>query len=432
MSKNVLSAGVARTVINPPLDADLCGYAGRIPGNIGVHDDLHTKVLVLSDGKTKAAIVSLDLIGLNAEQAAWIRQEASARTGIPRGKMLIGASHTHSGPALQGIRACGNPNESYVQDLLASIVDAVQAASRQMCPAQFGFGTAEANIAINRRYRAPSGDVQIGENPGGVRDPEVGIWKFTDGEGKPLATIFNCTCHAVVMGGDNRLVSADWPGAAQRAIESGIGGQAMFLQGCCGNINPRDRGTFELVEKTGAEAASATLTALSRIDLTSEAELDIRSEVVQLPLQPPPSVDDATRTANEMEEALAKADESTPLSQVHISQAYRDWARRIIAMGGRGLAFVAFEVQRFSLGDAHIIGLPGEVFVEYALELKQAGSKVMVSGYTNGNVGYVPTRKAFDEGGYEVDAAYKLYAEQMLSPEVEEMILSAGASLLNE
>ena len=425
-----LSAGVARININPPLGTNLCGYAGRIPGNIGVHDDLYAKALVLSDGLQKAAIVSLDLIGLTDDQVARIRQEASAQTGIPRGNMLVGASHTHAGPANMDIRACGKSNPKYIEELLRKIVDVIAQAASELKSARFGYGTAKSDLAINRRYRAPSGEVQIGENSGGVIDPEVGIWLFTDDLGRPLATIFNYACHAVVMGGDNRLVSGDWPGAAQRGIEASVGGQAMFLQGCCGNANPRDRATFEMVEKVGQEMAKAVLVELPAIRTTTDVSFDIASETINLPFQPPISLEEAERTVKDMKKALRKKLEM-PLGQVHINEAFRDWAKTIISRGGKGEPGDPFEVQRFSINDAHIVGLPGEVFIEYALQIKKLKPHVMVAGYANGNVGYVPTAAAFKDGGYEVDLAYKLYGEQMLAPRAEKIILSAAERLLS-
>jgi len=424
-----LSAGVARTIINPPRGTNLCGYAGRIPGNIGVHDDLHAKALVLSDGKTKAAVVTLDLIGLIDEQVARIREEASARTGIPGGNMLIGTSHTHAGPANMDIRACGKSNPKYIEGLLGKIVDVIAEAAKGLRSARFGFGRAQSDIAINRRYRAPSGEVQIGENVGGIIDPEVGIWLFTDDLGKPLATIFNYACHAVTMGGDNRWVSGDWPGAAQRAIEAAVGGQAMYLQGCCGNINPRDRGGFEVVEENGRRMAEAVLGVLPTIRTTTDVTFDIASETIKLPLQPPISMEEAERTVKEMAESLKKKDQMS-LGQKDINEAFHDWAQTIIARGGKGKASDPFEVQRFSINDAHIVGLPGEVFIEYALQIKKFQPNVFVAGYANGNVGYVPTAAAFKDGGYEVDLAYKLYGEQMLTPKAEKVILSAAGRLL--
>ena len=424
-----LSAGTARTEINPPIGADLCGYSGRIPGNTGVHDDLHAKALVLSDGKIKAAIVSLDLIGLSGAQVARIRHDASARTGISGVNILIGCSHTHAGPATEPIRACGYPNRAYVEEMLAKVADTIEAATKDMRPAKFGFGKAESDLAINRRYRTPSGEVRIGVNAGGVVDPEVGIWRFVGEDGKPIATVFNYACHAVTMGGDNREVSADWPGPAQRIIEEETGGQAMFLQGCCGNINPGPRGGFDVVESNGRNVAQAVLSTLPGISTTDDAEISIAAETVRLPLGPPMSIEEAERILSETEEKLKNKDK-LQLGDVHITQAFHDWARQIITRGGRDQVSVPFEVQRFSLDGAHIMSLPGEVFVEYALNFKKMNPNVMVAGYANGNVGYVPTKSAFPDGGYEVDFAYKLYAEQKLKPEVEQVILSAAERLL--
>jgi hypothetical protein len=268
-----LSAGVARTEINPPVGIDLCGYAGRVPGCTGIHDDLYAKALVVSDGETKAAVVSLDLIGLSLEQVAWIRNKASAATGVPGENMLMGTSHTHAGPAPAQLRACGYPDQAYVQDLLPKIVQTIVDASKDMRPAKFGFGKTVADISINRRYRVKTGTEQVPEDWSGIVDPEVGIWYFTDDEDYPIATVFNYACHGVTMGNDNRLASADWPGAAQRAIEGEIGGQAMFLQGCCGNINPRERGTFELVEKNGRNVADAVLAAKTMDALAKAARI---------------------------------------------------------------------------------------------------------------------------------------------------------------
>jgi len=424
-----LSAGTARAIINPPIGTDLCGYAGRIPGCTGVHDDLHAKALILDDGRTRAAIVSLDLVGLSGAQVARIRDDASARTRIPGANILVGCSHTHAGPATEPIRACGNPNDDYVRELLVKVAETVEAATKEMRPVKFGFGRSESDVAINRRYRAPSGEVQIGVNQGGLTDPEVFVWQFVGGDGKTVATIFNYACHAVTMGGDNRLVSADWPGPAQRIVEEEIGGQAMFLQGCCGNINPADRGAFDAVERNGRKIAESVLSALKNPTSVQNPRLSISSETVSLPLEPPMSLQEAEQVVRENLEKLEKTDERQ-LWEVHIAQAYHDWAKLIISRGGKALEGMPFEIQRFSLDDAHIVGLPGEVFVEYALNLKKMRPNTFVAGYANGNVGYVPTASAFPDGGYEVDLAYKLYAEQKLAPEVEKIIVATAARLL--
>jgi hypothetical protein len=424
-----LSAGIARSLINPPLGSDLTGYGSRTSGCTGIHDDLHAKALVLSDGQTKAAIVTLDLLGLDGRQVAQIRADASARTGIPAGNILIGASHTHTGPATQKLRACGVPNDAYVAELLQRIALTIEEAAGHMRPAEFGCTVGEARIGVNRRHRAPDGSIQMAPNLTGTTDPAVAVWCFRTIEGRPIAVLFNHPCHAVVIG-DLLEISADWPGAAQRAIEAGAGGQAMFLQGCCGNINPRERFSWEAVDKLGGEVADAVKAVLPGIAPTSDAEIAVASEVVELRYQPPPSREELEHVIADSEATLASYDPKFTVVSKNLAHAYRDWAMTILSEGGK--PSVSFEVFRLSIGGSNIVSLPGEVFVEYALNINAISPSTMVSAYSNGNIGYVPTRSAFAEKGYEVDCAYKLYGEYMIGEEAEDLILGAARRLLDK
>ncbi len=425
-----LYAGVARTPVTPLVGVDLTGYAGRPTGCTGVHDDLYAKALVLSDGKTSAAIISLDLLSLNCEQVARVRGNASARSGIPAGNILIGSSHTHSGPATQRIRACGSPDEAYLEELLGRIADLVVEAAADLRRAGFGFGSTRTDIAINRRYRAPNGAVQLGENVGGVTDPEVGVWRIANETGEPLAIVFNHACHAVVMGGDNLLVSADWPGAAARYLERETGAMALFLQGCCGNINPRERGTFDAVERVGEASAGSVLSALQSVPAASDIAITVAAEVVHLPLQAP-DLDAIRGELAEAERRFEDKGNEVSVAETQLLQGYRDLVEAIAAAGDDCPTSVPFEVQRVSVGDSHIVALPGEVFVEISLAIKALRPQVFVAGYANGNIGYVPTRSAFEEGGYEVDVAWKLYGEQMITPDAEQLIVDSARGLLS-
>jgi len=426
-----LYVGVARTPITPPVGVDLTGYAGRPTGCTGIHDDLYAKALVLSDGRTSAAIVSLDLLSLNDEQIARIREDATARTGIPSENMLIGASHTHSGPATQPLRACGTPDDAYVDALVAWIGDVLVEAAGDLRPASIGYCSAPTDIAVNRRYRGPDGAIRIAENVGGVADHEVGILRIADDVGYPLAIIFNHACHAVVMDGNNLLVSADWPGAAAQCVERETGATALFLQGCCGNINPREQGSFEAVERLGDTAARSVLSTLASIPAVSDARIVVAREVIHLPLQPP-DVDAARAELAEAEQRFREKGSKASTVEIQLMEAYRDLADAVAAIADDYPKFVSFEIQRVSVGDAHIIALPGEVFVEIGLAIKALKPNVLVAGYANGNIGYVPTRSAFDEGGYEVNVAWKLYGKQMITPDAEELIIASARRLLNE
>jgi len=422
----MLYAGVSRRNINPPTGVDLTGYAGRMSGCVGIHDDLYTKALVLSDGNMTSAVVTLDLLGLDSSSVRELREQINKLAGIPPTNILVAASHTHSGPATQLLRACGTCDQEYVMSMLGKAVDAVCEAREFMQPVIFRVGRALTDLAVNRRYPMVTNSLPP-KMEKAVIDPEVLVWNFMLNNGDVLATIFNYACHAVVMDRDNLMVSADWPGAAAREIEGRLGGQAMFIQGCCGNLNPRWRGTFEDVERSGKLVADSVLQAISQMVSAKDTKLDVDREVLNLPLDVPSS-EELNDYLMEIQKRLDEV--STSGADKEWLEAMKDWADSALTALNHGQTTTAFEVQRFSVGNNHIIALPGEVFVEYALNLKSEFTGLLVGGYANGNIGYVPTAAAFSEGGYEVETAYKLYANFKLTPDCEKQILDSARRLL--
>jgi hypothetical protein len=74
-----------------------------------------------------------------------------------------------------------------------------------------------------------------------------------------------------------------------------------------------------------------------------------------------------------------------------------------------------------------------EVFSRMAEELRRAhGSHTYVVGYANGDLGYLPFCEIYDEGGYEVDMAYKFYANFMIAPGGYEMLRDRAIEMLAE
>ena len=64
----------------------------------GVRDPLRAGVLVLDDGQTKAAIVTLDTLKAWDELVPLARERVSQETGTPSANIMVAASHNHSGP----------------------------------------------------------------------------------------------------------------------------------------------------------------------------------------------------------------------------------------------------------------------------------------------------------------------------------------------
>src|SRR3954470_1193740 len=90
-----LRAGVGRADITPPVGTPLGGYGDRKGApSTGGHDPIMAKALVLDDGATRLAVVTTDLVGISPEMTGRVAELA----GFPRERLLLCASHTHSGP----------------------------------------------------------------------------------------------------------------------------------------------------------------------------------------------------------------------------------------------------------------------------------------------------------------------------------------------
>jgi hypothetical protein len=221
-----------------------------------------------------------------------------------------------------------------------------------------------------------------------------------------------------VLGHNNLLISADYPGAVSRAVKRLLGATALFLTGACGDVNPltpgtslervydRSVGTFADVEEMGTAVACETVKSLMGSRREEEVELRALRREVKLSVQPVPEVklEEVAGLEEELRRALVRGDEALA-SQLRFKLGVARWAlevsRRVRerAPGGE----LATEVQAVRLGSVAIVALPGEPFVEVGLAIKSGSPArlTVVAGYSNDAIGYVPTDSAFDEGGYE-------------------------------
>jgi hypothetical protein len=421
-------AGTARADITPPVGVDLCGYGARPGPSTGVRDRLAASALYLADGACELLILSCDLIGLRHADVVALRAEIEAGTGVPATHILVGCSHTHAGPATPGLRFLGQTDPAYFAGLLRTLCTIAAAARECAQAARAGWARAELQVGRNRRQWTAAGMV-IGANDEGCTAPYVDVLAVTTAAGVPLARLFSHAAHAVALGGDNTLISADWPGAARRGIEADEPGvTALFLQGCCGNLNCRERGEAG-VESLGLAAAVAVKAAVARASVSERVLLGAAVVPLVLPLAPPPPLAEARAQLAAAQAQLAVLPATANRGVRWMAEGAVEWSGellRLAAAGVRGQT-VAFEVQALQVGTGAIVGLPGEVFVEYALNIDRGSpfSPTLVAGYANGNAGYIPTAAAYSEGGYEVCDAIRYYGTTMPLPQSEALILDA-------
>lgn len=428
-----LIAGATSVVITPRVGVDLCGFGGRPGPSTGVHDDLMAKALFLEAGQS-AILITADLIGIDDESLRFVRERVEAETDVPGANVMITCSHTHSGPATPCISYLGKWDAEYMDELRMRLTEAAIEAWRARGPAKWAAARAPVQIGTNRRV-ARNGQIAMEPNEEGVTSKYADALRIDTAAGAPLAVWMCHAAHAVVMGGDNLLISADWPGYAQRAVEQAHpGAVGLFAQGCCGNINCNWRNGWELAENLGVMLAEAVGGAVDATDPVAQARVTVASETVALPLQDPPPVEDARAALAEAVRSRDEGWENANYGWRMMLDGIVTWSEQILALAERGAAdlTIDYEVQAIRLSDFCIVGLPGEVFVEYSLNIDATAPcrLTAVPAYTNGNPGYVPTAAAYPEGGYEVLSAIRWYGTTMLAPETEEVILAAASRVL--
>lgn len=430
-----MKAGIAKKIITPPVGVDLSGYVGRSGPSVKVHDDVYARALVLDDGATRIGIVSLDMLGTDMSQDAALREGISKATGIPRRNLLIGSSHTHSGPAFLYLRECGTPDPSVVSKIVSQVVEAAVEANGNLADARLSFTKTESDLGWNRRQWVVQAKVQQSPTSGVITDHTLSGLRI-EIDGRQPIVLFNYACHGVIMGPDNLELSADWIGVARKIIESsGAADTAMFLQGCCGNTNPRYRGTFELREQAGEAVAKPLLTALADARPVENPKIRVAWRDIELPYIPLPPADELEKEVSFRKSELAKLQaESAPDVRMQTPRAMLGWAQDALKTVTEGEPkSIKVGLQAIAIGNIVFAALPAEAFCEYGLAFrKMSAATVIPVGYANGNIGYLPTAEAYKEGGYEPTDAVKYYGIQMISPESEMLILNTMKDLLTE
>jgi len=432
-----LKVGISKRNITPPVGAWLAGYAGRDHGAEGVHDELYARAVFLDDGDTQAAIVCRDLCDAEANEMDLLAQKVKERVGLERKQLFIANSHTHSGPRTE--YAEDSKNRDYVENLCDAVAGAIFEAREGLRPARLSYAQRPVQCGTNRRERKPDGQIVLGVNLEGPTDRLTDLLCFEDTEtGQPLAVLFRHAVHGVVMGVDNYLISGDCPGAAEAFVEGNLPGVAGFLSGCCGNINAHPRLKFEYVERLGRRLGSAVAQGTTETDQArDDVKLVCLQHKVTLPVELPPSLEQAEGELKEAEEQLERVKREEAGEELSLWRAERAVQqakdRHELAAAGQTEVGLPTSVQVLALGDIALIGYPAEVFFEIGEAVCQRSPFPITLPVThvNGAIGYLPIASAFEEGGYEITArAY--YKGLGITPETEQVLIEESVKALEE
>jgi neutral ceramidase len=424
--KSTLQIGIAEVNYTPQVGLDLIGnYRGNDAASRGVHDSLYAKALVASDGKgKKVAILTIDICLLPKEPVEFMRSYIASKTDIKAENVMIMATHTHSGPP-------SDLNAPKAKEYLTKAAGAVILANQRLMPTVLSVGrNTESRISHNRRLKCKDGTTHMCWEkfqpgfviePWGSIDPEVITLSFEQG-GKETGVLVNFGCHATTLTGNNWLYTADYPGYLAESIKKVKGKDflSLFCNGCCGNVTQVDYrigfpDTYQECQRIGYILGVSAMEAMRNEKAVSSDVITVSKEMV--PLSRIAISDERVEWAKAIMKKVEK--EGMPPIQadgIPDAQYAKDW----LEMRKNQNIIDNVEVMVIRIGDVAFVGLPGEMFNEFGIDIKAKSpcKNTIVTGLTNDERSYFPTKVSFTQGpkgftpyitGYETTPGSTLY-----------------------
>jgi len=414
MKTGQLKAGVSEIELKPELGLATGDGAPQAKGFL---TPLYVKALVLSNDHDEIAVVTLDMLGIDRPDATRAAHLVQEHCGIPAPSIIMTASHTHVAPsmlpALHTYREAFNPHwdetakareRAWVDVVVKSIADAVCDAKAHVQEASIGVVTADLPwLIFNRRRHTRNYGVWThwmgipqdqAYRPEGPIDPDFGLFVVRGADhageytGKPICLMWNFTGHNSFNFGDR--YSADLPHTVQKALDGRMGEHVpcLYAPGCSGNTNYFDFQKPEGLEKATEGVASAIMAIYREACTLPEVKLGSRQAELFF-------------AQRDVSRYWWKHDIETKLP------GWTDYGPKEVARFQKErqeTETYQSSVTVLRMGDAALVGLGTEMFVEFQLMIKERSpfKRTYVASYANDYAGYVATRRAFLGGSYEV------------------------------
>jgi neutral ceramidase len=460
-----LRAGVARCDITPPIGIAHGNWTAQVHQRAeGIDLPLTCTALAATDGRETIILAEWELLyPPDGAALAEARRRITELTGVPADHLRLSAAHNHAGPSLgpPWFEAGAEMVAPYLASLTDRLAGVCQAAWRSMRPVRVAAGRGQSAVNCNRRLPWQPGHPLMSPNPDGFADHEVGVVRIDDEAGQPIALLVNFAAHPTILAWDNRLISPDYPGTLRRVVESLTGATCLFLQGAAGNQATICDHTSQAEDarwvgrQLGLEAARVaeaihTQPGARRIarQVASSWTVGV-TEYVPDPLAGSAAV---SRVASRLRQvAVPRWQRPLPtpteieavqslqarLADLHRQQAPLEVVREASLVVRRALLElettrrrsapgpVQVEIQAIQLGPVALLSLPAEPFAEIGVAIKTGSpfAATLVSGYSNGMLGYLPVAEAYPEGGYEIWVT-------PFAPEAAALVTAASLDLL--
>jgi len=376
---------------------------------------LLAKGVVLADGQTRYALCAFDYCELRTGAHDLVRRKIADALDVNELHVEVHCIHQHDAPFYEvnaELVMSMVPSPPHVADLdfLETASDRVAAAAREALGrlepfTHVGCGKAKVEkFASNRRVPMPDGTIGVRYSsctdpvliaaPEGLIDPWMRTITLFNGE-RPLVRLHYYASHPQSYYGQGHM-NSDTPGLARERLEKEEGIPQIYFTGCAGNVTAgkyndgSHASRLELADRLYQGMKSA----IAATDREACPAIKRRTSLVRFPLR-----SDADFSEAHFREALADP------SQIYQQ---RTKAATGLAWYARLRVRPAVDISCYQLGPAKILHLPGEAFIEYQLYAESLCPKdfLATAAYGELGTGYIPTAKAYSEGGYEPTQAF--------------------------
>ena len=409
----MIKAGFSRVDVTPPLGSYLAGHYQKRYAD-GILEPIELNAIAISDGKNTAVVIVSDLQGLRRAWADPIRNMVAEKVGLPTTSISVTALHQHTSSALRpGEKNNVIKDNAYLDFLYRKFCDVAEMAIADMEEAEMSVGAMETSepIAFIRRYMMKNGKVITNPYdaiedivmPSEKQDDTVRLIRFKRENKKDIAFV-NFQTHPDVVGGNK--YSWDWCGYVRLFVEKdNPDTHCILMNGFEGDSNHIN---YMGEQKRGHEHCihMGRVIANAVRDMWNETEKkDVDTVLSKVSVVYNKTRSDGVEYFDECQKLLSEhPGESELKTKSGIS--YTEAVRIVTAVKSAPL-FQKIPVTVIELGDVAIVGLAGEAFVNYGKNVRELypNKFILTSCSMNGHEGYLPTTKAFEQGGYEVTAS---------------------------
>lgn len=409
--------GAAAIDITPTQSVFLFGYPHVPRMSTGVHDPLLATACWVEYEETACLFVGCDLIWLSKALTTRIREKLAAELGLPVQAIMLSATHTHSGPVTT--RMLSNsadptvpaPDTAYLQQVENAILDAARQANKHARPAQLSLACINSSGLGGNRH-----------DPAGPAIESWPIFYATEPDtDKPFAIMCICPMHPTVLHADSTVISGDFPGLARQALQDAFGSGCQYLHhmGASGDQSPRHvtrEKTMREAKRLGDIMAQRMMDSFSTARPLFPEQIRAKTAFLDLPLRKLPS-EEESRLACKRARARLDHLQAMGADPIAVRSAKVDWfgAEETCTLATAYLegkladtatSCLPAELQVIMLGDQVLVGWPGEIFIEFALDVMNKYPNTHVATLANGELqGYLVTQAAIDEQTYEAGNA---------------------------